>query len=91
MKVVSVLLYVFFRFSTDAGVLYIAYVSDSLQNLIFKYFNIDIFLKYYLDRGFNVCTMRVYRGLDSEKKLMEFIYLMSRSIDSRRPWKLTTI
>jgi hypothetical protein len=34
--------------------------------------------------------MRVYRGLDPEKKLMEFICSMSRSIDPRRPWELTT-
>jgi hypothetical protein len=34
--------------------------------------------------------MRVYRGLDSEKKLMEFICSMSRSIDPRRFWELIT-
>jgi hypothetical protein len=90
MKIVSVLSSASFRFFINAGVFYIAYVSDLFQNLIFQHFSIGAFLKYYLDRDLNICTIRVYRGLDLEKKLMKFIRLMSRSIDSRRPREIIT-
>jgi hypothetical protein len=90
MKIVSVLPCASFRFFINAGVFYIAYVSDLFQNLLFQHFSIGTFLKHYFDRDLNICTIRIYRDLDLEKKLMEFIRLMSRSIDSRRPRELIT-
>jgi hypothetical protein len=63
----------------------IADVSDSLQNLILQYTSIDTFLKYYLDRKINIDVAKIYRGMKPEKELMRFVYLISRSIDPRRP------
>ncbi|KAG9236200.1 hypothetical protein BJ875DRAFT_503499 [Amylocarpus encephaloides] len=53
-------------------------VSDLIQNLILQYSSIDTFLKHYLDRNINV-----------NRDLMRFTCLISRSIDPRRPRKLT--
>jgi hypothetical protein len=67
----------------------IADVSDSIQNLILQYSSIDTFLKHYLDRRINADLLKIHRGMKPEKELMRFAYSMSRSIDPRRPWKLT--
>jgi hypothetical protein len=67
----------------------LADVSDSLQNLILQHASIDTFLKHYLDRRINVDVAKIYRGMKPEKELMRFACSMSRSIDPRRPWKLT--
>jgi hypothetical protein len=64
-------------------------VSDSVQNLILQHASIDTFLKHYLDRNINVDVQNIYRGLEPQKALMRFACSMSRSIDPRRPWKLT--
>jgi hypothetical protein len=64
-------------------------VSDSLQNLILQHSSIDTFLKHYLDRNINVDVQNIYRGREPQKALMRFACSMSRSIDPRRPWKLT--
>jgi hypothetical protein len=69
--------------------LYIADVSDSFQNLILQHSSINTFLKHYLDRRINVDVAKIYRGMKPEKELMRFACSMSRSIDPRRPWKLT--
>jgi hypothetical protein len=68
----------------------IADVSDSLQNLILQHASIDTFLKHYLDRRINADLLKIHRGMKPEKELMRFACSMSRSIDPRRPWKLTT-
>ncbi|KAH6667257.1 hypothetical protein B0J14DRAFT_603092, partial [Halenospora varia] len=65
-------------------------VSDSLQNLILQHSSIDTFLKHYLDRNINVDVQNIYRGQAPQRDLMRFACSMSRSIDPRRPWKLTT-
>lgn len=52
--------------------------------------SIDTFLKHYLDRSINVDVQSIYRGLEPQKALMRFACSMSRSIDPRRPWKLTS-
>jgi hypothetical protein len=70
--------------------LYTADVSDSLQNLILQHASIDTFLKHYLDRRINADLLKIHRGMKPEKDLMRFACSMSRSIDPRRPWKLTT-
>ena len=70
--------------------LYIADVSESLQNLILQHASIDTFLKHYLDRRINADLLKIHRGMKPEKELMRFACSMSRSIDPRRPWKLTT-
>lgn len=64
-------------------------MSDSLQNLILQHSSIDTFLKHYLDRNINVDVQNIYRGLEPQTALMRFACSMSRSIDPRRPWKLT--
>ncbi|KAE9373871.1 hypothetical protein N431DRAFT_407568 [Stipitochalara longipes BDJ] len=64
-------------------------VSDSMQNLILQHSSIDTYLKHYLDRRINVDLLGIHRGRKTEKVLMRFACSMSRSIDPRRPWKLT--
>jgi hypothetical protein len=68
---------------------YVADVSDSVQNLILQHSSIDTFLKHYLDRNINVDVQNIYRGQAPQRDLMRFACSMSRSIDPRRPWKLT--
>ncbi|KAL5312965.1 hypothetical protein ACEPPN_019391 [Leptodophora sp. 'Broadleaf-Isolate-01'] len=63
-------------------------VSDSLQNKILQHASIGTFLKHYLN-DINVDLQGVYRRLDTQKDLMRFACSMSRSIDPRRPRKLT--
>jgi hypothetical protein len=70
--------------------LFAADVSDSLQNLILQHFSIDTFLKHYLDRNINVDVQNIYRGQAPQRDLMRFACSISRSIDPRRPRKLTT-
>ncbi|OJD25505.1 hypothetical protein ACJ73_03128 [Blastomyces percursus] len=64
-------------------------VSDSLQNLMLQHASIDTFLKHYLDRNITADVLSIYRGLEPQKALMRMVCSMSRSIDPRRPWKLT--
>ncbi|KFY96073.1 hypothetical protein V498_02927 [Pseudogymnoascus sp. VKM F-4517 (FW-2822)] len=64
-------------------------VSDSVQNLVLQHASIDTFLKHYLGRNINVDVQNIHRGLEPQKALMRFACSMSRSIDPRRPWKLT--
>jgi hypothetical protein len=61
-----------------------------MQNLILQHANISTFLKHYLDRNINVDVQNIYRGLEPQKALMRLACSMSRSIDPRRPRKLTT-
>jgi hypothetical protein len=70
--------------------LVIAYVTDSVQNLILQHASTVTFLKHYLDLRVNVDIAKVYRDMEPEQKLMGFACSMSRSIDPRRPWYLTT-
>jgi hypothetical protein len=67
----------------------IADVSDSLQCLVLQHSSIEVFLKHYLDRNITANLARIYRGMEPEKELIRFVCSMSRSIDPRRPWKLT--
>lgn len=67
-----------------------AYVTESMQNLILQHANISTFLKHYLDRNISIDVQNIYRGLEPQKDLLILISSMSRSIDARRPWKLTT-
>jgi Protein of unknown function (DUF3435) len=60
-----------------------------MQNLILQHSSIDTFLKHYLDRNINVDVQNIYRGQAPQRDLMRFACSMSRSIDPRRPWKLT--
>jgi hypothetical protein len=71
------------------GIPPITHVSESLQCLILQHASIDIFLKHYLDRRITADVAKIYRGMEPEKELMKFACSMSRSIDPRRPWKLT--
>ena len=65
-------------------------VSDSIQNLILQYSSINTFFKHYLDRNINVDIQNIYRGLAPQRDLIRFLYLISRSINPRRPRKLNT-
>jgi hypothetical protein len=65
-------------------------VSESLQNLILQHSNISTYLKHYLDRNITADVLSIYRGLEPQKAIMNMLCSMSRSIDPRRPWKLTT-
>jgi uncharacterized protein DUF3435 len=67
----------------------IADVSDSLQNLIMMHSNIDTYLKHYSNHNIGFNTYRNYRGLDPKADDYLMLNSMSRSIDPRRPWKLT--
>ncbi|KAH8585358.1 hypothetical protein B0O99DRAFT_679450, partial [Bisporella sp. PMI_857] len=64
-------------------------VSDSFQNFILQHSSIDTFLKHYLDWNINVDVQNIYRGQAPQRELMRFACSMSRSIDPRRPRKLT--
>ncbi|OJD28259.1 hypothetical protein ACJ73_00338 [Blastomyces percursus] len=64
-------------------------VSDSLQNLMLQHASIDTFLKHYLDRNITADVLSIYRGLEPQEALMRMVCSMSRSVDPRRPWKLT--
>ncbi|OJD16129.1 hypothetical protein AJ78_03709 [Emergomyces pasteurianus Ep9510] len=64
-------------------------ISDSLQNLMLQHASIDTFVKHYLDRNITADVLSIYRGLEPQKALMRMVCSMSRSIDPRRPWKLT--
>lgn len=68
----------------------VADVSEPLQNLILQHSRIDTFLKHYLDRNITADVLSIYRGLEPQKAIMDMLCSMSRSIDPRRPWKLTT-
>jgi len=48
------------------------------------------FLKYYLPQCVTADTQAVVRGLEPQDELMRAVCRMSRWIDPRRPWKLTT-
>lgn len=61
-----------------------------MQNLILQHSSIDTFLKHYLDRNINVDVQNIYRGQAPQRDLMRFACSMSRSIDPRRPRRLTT-
>ncbi|KAH6668376.1 hypothetical protein B0J14DRAFT_675079, partial [Halenospora varia] len=65
-------------------------VSDSMQNLILQHSSIETSLKHYLDRNINVDVQNIYRGQAPQRDLMRFACSMRRSIDPRRPRKLTT-
>ncbi|KGQ00728.1 hypothetical protein PAAG_12606 [Paracoccidioides lutzii Pb01] len=65
-------------------------VSESLQNLILQHCNISTFLRHYLDRNITADDLSIYRGLTPQKAIMDMLCSMSRSIDPRRLWKLTT-
>ena len=60
-----------------------------MQNLILQHSSIEVYLKHYLDRRINVDLLKIHRGMKPDKELMRFACSMSRSIDPRRPWKLT--
>lgn len=50
--------------------------------------SIDTFVAHY-SVGIHVDAQAIVRGLAPEKELMRFACSMSRSIDPRRPWKIT--
>jgi Protein of unknown function (DUF3435) len=61
-----------------------------MQNLILQHSSIDTFLKHYLDRRINADLLKIHHGMKPEKELMGLACSMNRSIDPRRPWKLTS-
>ncbi|KAF2031734.1 hypothetical protein EK21DRAFT_99467 [Setomelanomma holmii] len=64
-------------------------VSDAMQNLIMGHASITTFLRHYLSRRITVDTQAVVRGIQPQTALMRAACTMSRSIDHRRPRRLT--
>jgi hypothetical protein len=64
-------------------------VSEAMQNLMMGHASIATFMKHYLDRRITVDTQAVVRGIQSQTALMRAACTMSRSIDHRRPRRLT--
>ena len=60
-----------------------------MQNLMMGHANIGVFLKYYLLKRITVDTQAVVRGLQPQDALMRAASTMSRTIDPRRPRRLT--
>jgi hypothetical protein len=60
-----------------------------MQNLIMGHASITTFLKHYLSRRITVDTQAVVRGIQPQAALMRAACTMSRSIDRRRPRRLT--
>lgn len=68
---------------------YIGNVSEAMQNLMMGHASIGTFLKHYLSRLVTVDTQAVVRGIQPQEALMRAACTMSRSIDRRRPKRLT--
>ncbi|EMD66386.1 hypothetical protein COCSADRAFT_85560, partial [Bipolaris sorokiniana ND90Pr] len=64
-------------------------VSEAMQNLMMGHASIATFLKHYLSRRITVDTQAVVRGIQPQAALMRSACTMSRSIDRRRPRRLT--
>lgn len=64
-------------------------VSEAMQNLMMGHASIATFLRHYLSRRITVDTQAVVRGIPSQTALMRAACTMSRSIDLRRPRRLT--
>jgi hypothetical protein len=60
-----------------------------MQNLMMGHASIATFLKHYLSRRITVDTQAVVRGIQPQAALMRAACTMSRSIDRRRPRRLT--
>jgi hypothetical protein len=65
-------------------------VSEAMQNLMMGHASIGTFLKHYLSRRVTVDTQAVIRGIKPQDVLMRAACTMSRSIDRRRPRRLTS-
>ncbi|CAN9175099.1 unnamed protein product [Alternaria alternata] len=64
-------------------------VSEAMQNLMMGHASISTFLKHYLSRRITVDTQAVVRGIQPQTAFMRAACTMSRSIDLRRPRRLT--
>lgn len=64
-------------------------VAETMQNLIMGHASIDVFLKHYLSRKVTIDTQAVVRGIPTQDTIMRAACTMSRSIDARRPQRLT--
>ena len=68
---------------------YIGFISDSQRNLILQHANSQVFQHSYLSRYITADTQAAYRGLEPRFDVMRIASGMSRTIDKRRPTKLT--
>ncbi|KAF2802862.1 uncharacterized protein BDZ99DRAFT_491913 [Mytilinidion resinicola] len=64
-------------------------VNEAMQNLMMGHASIRTFLKHYLSRRITVDIQAVVRGLRPQNAIMRAACTMSRSIDLRRPRRLT--
>ena len=64
-------------------------INDALRNLIMQHADTRTFLRHYFSRHVIADTLAIVRGLESQDALMYAACRMSRSIDPRRPRKLT--
>ncbi|KAF2158757.1 hypothetical protein M409DRAFT_30718 [Zasmidium cellare ATCC 36951] len=65
------------------------YVSDSQRNLILQHASSAVFQHNYLSRYITADTQAAFRGLEPQTALMRAASGMSRTIDPRRPTKLS--
>ncbi|CAN9454731.1 unnamed protein product [Alternaria alternata] len=64
-------------------------VSEAMQNLMMGHASISTFLKHYLSRRITVDTQAVVRGIQPQTAFMRAACTISRSINFRRPRRLT--
>ena len=65
----------------------LADVSNELQNVMLQHASIDTFVRHY-SVGIYVDAQAIVRGIPAQKQLIRFAYLISRSIDPCRPYRL---
>lgn len=65
------------------------HVSDAVQNLMMGHASMTTFVKHYLSRRITVNTEAVLRGTEPQDAMMRASATMSRTIDRRRPDRLT--
>lgn len=68
---------------------YAGNVSEAIQNLTMGHASMPTFLKHCLSRRVTVETQAVMRGIQPQAALMRAACTMNRSIDRRRPRRLT--
>lgn len=66
-----------------------AHISEAQQNLILQHRDIRVFQESYLSRYITADTAAAYRGIEPQGSLLRVASGMSRTIDTRRPCKLT--
>ncbi|KZF22622.1 hypothetical protein L228DRAFT_246970 [Xylona heveae TC161] len=64
-------------------------MSEALRNVIMQHNDPRTFVRHYLPRRVNVDLQAIVRGLEPQAEVMQASCRMLRSLDRRRPYKLT--